>query len=410
MIQHSAPTGRLVVLTNAPSPYRITFFNGLRRTLGRYHCDFHVLYCTAREPHRHWEVRLDDQEFDWEILPGKRVRIGSLGFHVNASVFRKLRELRPSWLLNAGSWATPTMLMTTQRRGNSDYPRLFWSEGHRDAVMHPTGTVARVRRYCLSRYDGFAVPNAASADFVRQETDPAKPVLSLPNTVDDQFFRQARDLDRKALRRRLQVPPGDTVLTTVAQLEERKGVIEFVKSFRFLSDTVQPNTSLVVLGDGPLLAKIQHLVSETGGTGVRVLGHQDQTSVREWLAVSDAFVLATRRDPNPLSVIESAFAGLPLILSKAAGNCPELVEDGNNGFVLHELDPASIARVLNRFVATSPEVRRRMGDRSFELAVSGFELGQVCESFVNELMRTFPLRRSDRRLKRYTAPHDRVCD
>ena len=53
--------------------------------------------------------------------------------------------------------------------GWSDVPcrRVFWSEGHAAAVLHPSGLVAWARRRAYRSYDAFAVPNARSADWAR---------------------------------------------------------------------------------------------------------------------------------------------------------------------------------------------------------------------------------------------------
>ena len=56
---------------------------------------------------------------------------------------------------------------------------------------------------------------------------------------------------------------------------------------------------------------------------------------------------------------ESLATGTPVICT-AVGGMPEVVRDGENGFVVAPNDPAALASAIAR-VAADPELRRRLG-------------------------------------------------
>jgi glycosyltransferase involved in cell wall biosynthesis len=380
----------LVVVTNIPTPYRIPFFNSLHQELGELRAGLRVLYCAMREPNRHWNVALQEQRYPWEILPGWHPQIRQSYPHINPSIIGMLRRLRPSWLLLGGAWNTPTTILAGLRRLTYPAPRIFWSEGHANAVIHPGGPVAMVRRWSLRTYDAFAVPNEASARFIRDEVGGSAPVLHLPNTVDDEYFSRLRADRRHSARERLRLPADRDVLVCVAQLEDRKGTLELTDAFERLPTSLRSHVILSFIGDGALRSDMEARAARVQHGEIRILGHLERSDVGDWLAAADAFILPTKRDPNPLSVIEAAFARLPLIVSSKAGNSTDLVLDGETGYLIDRPEPTCIASALERFFANRTGWRN-MGHRAFLAASAGFKRDAVARRFA-EAIDAFPTR------------------
>jgi glycosyltransferase involved in cell wall biosynthesis len=387
-------TNRLVILTNVPTPYRIPFFNALNAALGRNGADLCVLFCAVTEPNRKWAVDLADQQYQWKILPGVHPNLKTFYPHFNPTVLGEFRRLHPTWLLVAGAWNTPTMLLAHLRWVSPAAPRIQWSEGHADAVLHPTGPIARLRRQVLRSYDGFAVPNSRSADYIRAEVNAAAnsgpPILRLPNTVDDQLFTAKSRSSREAARTRYGLPQDQLVVTTVAQLEERKGIRELIEAFCSLSASEQQQMTLAIVGEGSLKQKLRHLAGDHLSGQIRLLGHLEQAEVRDVLAASDVFLLPTKQDPNPLSVIEAAFVGLPLVVTKQAGNVYDLITDGNNGIILEAATPTNIAAALRVLLQCAPSTLHNMGQVSKAVAQQNFQRNTVASTFADDLMTSFP--------------------
>lgn len=391
---------RLVLLTRIPSPYRTSFFNTLANSLHERGFGFHVLYCAETVPHRHWAFEPSTQHFEHSFLRGVdlrslEARIGRrkdsshFRLHVNPSVISVIRSLSPKWLISGGSWNLPTALLA-RLAPVQGMARVLWSEGHPAAQQRHNQSVQTLRRLVYSSYDGFAVPNARSADYALQNVHGSKPIFPLANTVDEEHYTAPQSLNVASLRARLGVREDARVLVSVCQLEDRKAVLELSNAYMSTSPADRRGSILVFLGDGPLRSELDALALAENIGDIRVLGHVQSDVVRDWLWASDVFVLPTRRDPNPLSPIEASFAGLPLLVSNFAGNVDELVHDNETGWRFTSIDGPGLQAGLERVLQADPGLLRQMGVAAYENAHASFRRRHVSERFLDALLESFP--------------------
>jgi glycosyltransferase involved in cell wall biosynthesis len=86
---------------------------------------------------------------------------------------------------------------------------------------------------------------------------------------------------------------------------------------------------------------------------------------------ADIFCLPTHADGSSIASLEAMACGLPVLVG-AVGGIPELIRDGETGFLLPRGDYHAMASALDRVV----------GDRDLRLEV-GFAARQSCEDFYN---------------------------
>jgi glycosyltransferase involved in cell wall biosynthesis len=125
----------------------------------------------------------------------------------------------------------------------------------------------------------------------------------------------------------------------------------------------------VVVGDGPDRPALERAIAETGAA-VELLGERDDVAAQ--LAASDVFVLASRSEGMPISILEAMAAGLPVVAS-AVGGVPELVEDGVTGLLVPPGDAAALAAALER-VLGDPALRARLGAAARARAEERFDV------------------------------------
>lgn len=351
----------LVILTNIPTPYRTAFFDALAEEAARAGRRFHVLYCAKTEPGRHWPYDPSKMKHAHTVLRGFHPSLTGIQAHLNPGVLAELNLLKPDTLLLAGSWNTPTMLIAGLNIYSPAPRRFFWSEGHADAALHKSGLIAWLRRRVYRTFDGFAVPNAKSAEWAIAQAGSARPVVNLPNAIDAAFFKRPSSYARSQARQKLGLPVEGRVLVQVSALSERKGVLPLAKAFLRLCDTDRAGACLVFVGEGEQRAELEGLAAQSAGA-IRLLGQLPPEEVRQALFAADAFVLNTRLDPNPLSAIEASAAGLPVLMSAAAGNVHEIVEAPNARFVIR--DPADPTDALCAVLSASDEQLAAMGSRA----------------------------------------------
>jgi glycosyltransferase involved in cell wall biosynthesis len=339
-----------------------------------------VLYCAASEPGRHWPYQPEAMRHPHTLLRGIHPRLAGLSAHLNPGVLSALRALRPTDLVVAGAWNTPTMWLAAL--AGIPCRRIFWSEGHAGAVLHPDGLIAWARRRAYRSYDAFAVPNRRSAAWAQAQVGESRPILALPNAIDTDFHSPAGPGEKAALRRALGLPSAGRLLVQVGALTERKGTLPLARAFLALPSATRAGANLLFVGSGPLETELGALAAAAAGA-LRCLGQRAPRDVRDILRAADGFVLNTWLDPNPLSPIEAAACGLPLVLSAKAGNAQELI--GEHGLGVAIVDPADPTPGLRAALAWDGAVLSELGRRARVAATRGWSAPAVAEEFLRPL-------------------------
>lgn len=147
-------------------------------------------------------------------------------------------------------------------------------------------------------------------------------------------------------------------LIMVARFNEQKDQATLLRSIAVLkSRGVEVQVDFV--GSGPSLGMCKTLAEHLGvDEQVRFLG--DRNDVPHLLAAAQIFVLSTRYEGLPISILEAMRAGLPVIAT-CVGGVPEEVEDSVTGFLVPRADVAALAQAIFKLV-DSPALRAQMGE------------------------------------------------
>ena len=124
---------------------------------------------------------------------------------------------------------------------------------------------------------------------------------------------------------------------------------------------------VVVIGDGSLAEACEKYVAEHD-IDAHLLGFHEHAL--ELLVDFDAFLLPSRFEGFPLTVLESLHAGVPVV-AYAVGGVAEAINDGETGFVVTPGDEAAFVNRLERLV-TDPERRVEMSARAERVARSHY--------------------------------------
>jgi glycosyltransferase involved in cell wall biosynthesis len=130
------------------------------------------------------------------------------------------------------------------------------------------------------------------------------------------------------------------VVVMVARFTSFKDHETIVRAFAELNIPAR----LQLVGDGPTRAATERLVD---GLGIRdrVEFPGDRNDVTQLLCRADVFVLASKLDNLPISILEAMRAGLPVIASDVGG-ISELVQHGETGLLVPPFSVAPMAYAL----------------------------------------------------------------
>jgi glycosyltransferase involved in cell wall biosynthesis len=123
---------------------------------------------------------------------------------------------------------------------------------------------------------------------------------------------------------------------------------------------------LRMIGEGPLMEECRKLSEQLGISGaVTFLGGQNPGVVQRELRLSRCFVQHSVEsstgdsEGTPVSILEAGATGLPVVSTRHAG-IPDVVIEGETGFLVDERDVDAMARHMMRIVA-EPGLARELG-------------------------------------------------
>jgi glycosyltransferase involved in cell wall biosynthesis len=155
----------------------------------------------------------------------------------------------------------------------------------------------------------------------------------------------------------LRAQPGTSPvrIVSVARLDAPK---DHVTLFHALAAIPAEGWRLDLVGDGPLENNLMSLARELGiAARVRFLGYRQNPATI--LGRAGIFVLSSRSEALPRSVLEAMRAGLPVVATRVGG-VPEAVVDGVNGLLAPAGESGALAAALARLLGDA-ELRTRFG-------------------------------------------------
>lgn len=159
----------------------------------------------------------------------------------------------------------------------------------------------------------------------------------IPNGVDIDVFHPS---DKKMLRNKFAIPQDDLVLLSVGRLSLQKQLHKLVEVFSELEKEM-PNVTLCIAGKGPLLESLKNLAESLKLKKIKFLGYVDNNDLPSLYACSDYYVMTSKYEGLPLTLLEAMASGLPCIVS----DIPHLkmVEDADCGIIIdfEDIDLAS---------------------------------------------------------------------
>lgn len=202
---------------------------------------------------------------------------------------------------------------------------------------------------------------------------------SIPNGIPVRDFQRGEAV-RARLRAELGLGDAPTFIV-VGRLNEQKNHAMLLRAF---ADPRLAHARLLVVGDGDLRAGLEAQAAPLGDR-VRFLGIR--RDVPDLLAASDAFVLSSDWEGNPLVVMEALSAGRAVV-STAVGCVPELVS-ADTGMLVEAGDEAGLVGALVG-LAVDPARTRSLGQAAAAEALARFDASVMARAYVELFERGTP--------------------
>jgi glycosyltransferase involved in cell wall biosynthesis len=200
------------------------------------------------------------------------------------------------------------------------------------------------------------------------------PRAIIPHGIPVQQFGTPVE-SRSAWRKRLDISEEAVLFTSVARLTPQKAPEVLLEAFETIR---RSGYELVLAGDGPLRASLEaQTVRRHATSPVRFLG--SRPDIPDLLAASDVFVLASRWEGNPLSILEAMAAGRPVIAT-AVGGVPEFVRHRETGLLVPPGDGKALAEAMLE-LGQDPVLRQRLGANGACVASRLFDVTRMAAAY-----------------------------
>lgn len=281
------------------------------------------------------------------------VHVHNIYHHLSTSVLRPIRQFRIPCVqtLHDYKLACPSYSMFTQGapcercKGGKylnavKYNCVFASLPGNLLVAFEMGYTKLFQMY-EKTMQAFICPSHFMKNKMEEWGEPASKLLYAPNPVSVSVETAER---------------GGGYILYAGRLSKEKGIASFLEA------AVQiPELQVKIAGRGPEEEALQTLVRAAGAKNIEFLGFQSPDALSSIRAKADALVMPSICYENAsTSLLEGMADGIPCLATRIGGN-PELIQDGEDGWLVTPNDVQDWVAQLRAFLATPEEERKRRG-------------------------------------------------
>jgi len=312
---------KVLFLVNIPSPYRVDFFNELGKL-----CELTVLFerGTSEERNINWHNN-NFNNFQAIFLKGKKIKKNTaLCFGVLKFLKRGLFDI-----FVVGGYSTPTGMLAIETLRQRKIPFILNSDGgiiKNDKRLNflMKSHFIKSASYWLSTGEHttkYLVHYGANKDntFVYPFTS-----LKKTDILETPIHKKLKSEMKSKLRMK-----EDKVILSVGRFIDIKGFDILIKS----SDKLPKNYGVYIVGGEPT-QEYNDLKNRLNLSNLHFIDFKSKEDLKEFYLASDLFVLPTRGDIWGLVINEAMGKGLPIITTNKCVAGLELINDGDNGFII----------------------------------------------------------------------------
>lgn len=184
--------------------------------------------------------------------------------------------------------------------------------------------------------------------------------------------------DRNTLYKELEIGSDMTIIGSIGRLAPQKNPLRIIKTGEKLKNNGY-DIATVLIGSGSLMEECQRYIDRQDLDNIYMLGFVDDAL--ELLPDFDVFLLPSRFEGFPLTVLECLHLGVPLV-AHDVGGVAEAIDNGETGFIV---DPDSEKRFVERVetLVKNPQQRKKMSHRAQQVATKQFTEERMISEYLS---------------------------
>ena len=231
-----------------------------------------------------------------------------------------------------------------------------------------------ITRYGIVQSDGVTAISHYLKDATR-EIFHFDEITVIPNFVcQSDYARHPVDDLRRSL-----APEGEPLLVHVSNFRPVKRPVDCVEILARVLDK-KVGTRLVMVGDGSERPNCEHRARKLG-INDRCVFVGKQPKIVDYLSAADVLLLPSEQESFGLAALEAMACEVPVVASRVGG-IPEVVTDGETGFLSEVGDVDKMAKDASRLL-TEAEFRIEMGRRARASALAYYRTDIVIPQYLD---------------------------
>ncbi|WP_300458602.1 glycosyltransferase [Desulfobacula sp.] len=229
-----------------------------------------------------------------------------------------------------------------------------------------------IRRFSSTLVQDYTCVSKQLKNWLLNDVKIGKEVTQIYNGIDTVKHHPAKLNEKNAIKQQLGFSKDNFIVGIVGRLDAIKNHSNLFKAFKIVIQK-NPFARLVIVGDGN---EMQRLTSESF-QNIVFLGYRPDTDVL--MRSFDLFVLPSFNEGISNTILEAMACGLPVIASDAGGN-PELVEDGETGFLIDPDDLEQIADKIIKYIK-EPSLMDQHGETGRKKTIDNFSIASMVDNY-----------------------------
>lgn len=222
------------------------------------------------------------------------------------------------------------------------------------------------------------VVTAVSHSLIAETYDVIKPnkqIEPVYNFIDERVYHK---ISSDHLKQEYEIMPNEKVIIHVSNFRSVKRVPDVVKSFAKI--VAKMPAKLLLVGDGPEISIVSQLVEKLHlRDHVLFLGKQE--NLEELYSISDLMLLLSEKESFGLVALEAMACGVPCIGTNVGG-IPEVIIDGESGFICHLGDIDGIADKAIQLLSDEP-LHQQFSQHSIHIVNEHFHGEKIVQQYEN---------------------------
>ncbi|MCU1228642.1 MAG: hypothetical protein JWO97_1526 [Acidobacteria bacterium] len=228
-----------------------------------------------------------------------------------------------------------------------------------------------ITKFGIEVSDGVTAVSHWLRDETTKNFSTAKEIQVIPNFVDPQRFQR-----HKSSFCSMFTNAGEKMLCHVSNFRPVKRVLDVLEVFERVNQRVP--SRLIMIGDGPDRSRAESFCREHNLRD-RVFFLGNVPNVEEIVGASDLFLLPSEAESFGMAALEALASEVPVI-GTSSGGLPEVVVDGETGFLLPVGDVIAMAERAIEIVSDEA-LRRKMGALGRQMVIERFDENRIVPQY-----------------------------